>query len=231
MYQIELLRRIANVSEELYWKFISIKKDCHTVVEVAEGEGKEEQEEEEDLAEREVVKGVEVGEDALGADEEVTEGAETVGEDIPPCRAETPDFVVHQGSLVPLFLPSDGSSLPVYSHSSFNSFLDGLVDQEYAWRENVLAHSCSMSPATVRDPSKILEGVLELAFILQEGSGLLLMDRDVELASLKRELEGASKEVCLKDNELKGKFSFVWMGHLLISSSRTRSKVPGTCSS
>jgi hypothetical protein len=204
MYQMELLGRIANVSEELYWRFVSIKKGVYTVVEVAEGEGEEEQEEEDD-------EGVEVGEVALGADEEVVEGAETVGEDIPPLRAETPDFAVPQGSPVPLFLPSDGSSSPVYSHGSFNGFLDGLVDQEYAWRENVSARSRSTSPATVRDPSEISEGLLEPAFILREGSGLLLTDRDAELASLKRELEGARKEVRLKDEELKSEFRFVQM--------------------
>jgi hypothetical protein len=165
-YQIKLLRRITNISEELYWKFISIKKGCYTVVELVEGEGKEEQEEEDDLVEREVVKGVEVGEVALGADEEVVEGAETVGEDIPSLSAETPDFVVHQGSLAPLFLPLEGSLSPVYSHSSFNSFLDGLVDQEYTWRENILACSRSTSLAMVRDPFEFSEGVLEPVFIL-----------------------------------------------------------------
>jgi hypothetical protein len=226
-YQIELLGRIANVSEELYWKFVSIKKGRYSVVEVAEGEGEEEQEGEGDLAEGEVVEGVEVGEVTFGADEEVAEGAETVGEDIPPLRAETPDFAVRQDSRVPLFLPSEGSSSPVYSHGSFNGFLDGLVDEEYAWRGNVLVPSRSTSPATIRDPSEISEGLLEPSFILQEGSGLLLTDRDAELASLKRELEGARKEVRLKDDELRGKFSFARMGRLLISSPRTRSEISG----
>jgi hypothetical protein len=56
------------------------------VVEVAEGEGKEKQEEEGDLVEGEAVEGVEVGEVILGVNEEVPEGVEVVEEDIPQCN-------------------------------------------------------------------------------------------------------------------------------------------------